>query len=395
VAVSEPVANRPRLLPLAAVTFLLMLPETLPVPVLRALVLERFGVTDALTTLFMSANQVGALLAVPLVGGAVRRFGRRRELTLAAVLLDAVLMQALAHPHDYATFLGLRVVEGALHITALTLLMSLVADAAGEHRGRALGSVGAGLTFGVALGAAIGGQIGRHDPLLTLHTASAVLVAAAALAAWALPANTPASARPDLRALVTAVRERPALRAPLLLSFVDRFTVGFFTTGFPLLLTGAHGADRTRVGMLLAAFLLPFALLSWPAGRLAERWSRRQLVFWGSLLYGIGVVVVGVVPEAWLWVLMPWLGVTSAVMFVPTLLWLLERAPDVDRTTAMAAFHGAGALGFLLGPLACGALVHLGGEPSTGYTLAFAVAGLTEILGAWLCVGLPFLRRAR
>ena len=369
---------------LGLVTLLLMLPETLPVPVLRSLVLERFAVSDALTTLFLSANQLGALLAAPLVGLVVARSGRRRELMVVATLLDAALMQALAHPLDYPTFLLLRTAEGAAHITALTLLMSLVADAAGPHRGRALGCVGAGLTLGVAFGAAIGGRIGRDDPLLTLHTASIVLLVAAALATWALPPNTPGQRHRGLGEIVAAVRGERRLRAPLVLAFCDRFTVGFFTAGFPLLLRGVHGIDAARIGMLLAAFLLPFALLSYPAGRLAERWSRRHLVAGGSLGYGLGVVAVGLAEPAWLWWLMPWCGVASAVMFVPTLLWLLERAPAVDRTTVMAAFHGAGALGFLLGPLCCGGLVALGGGGAEGYALAFAVAGLSEIVGAAL-----------
>ncbi|MBL9078819.1 MAG: MFS transporter [Planctomycetes bacterium] len=376
--------TRHRALLLGLVTLLLMLPETLPVPVLRALVRERFEVGDALTTLFLSANQLGALLAAPVIGLVVARRGRRRELALLATLLDAALMQALAHPLDYPTFLLLRTAEGAAHITALTLLMSLTADHAGAHRGRALGCVGAGLTLGVALGAALGGRIGRHDPLLTLHTASIVLLGAAALAAVALPANVAPARQHGVRDVLAAVRAEPSLRTPLLLAFCDRFTVGFFTAGFPLFLRGVHGVDAARIGMLLASFLLPFALLSYPAGRLAERWSRRQLVAVGSLLYGLGVVLVGAVPPAGLWVLMPWLGVSSAVMFVPTLLWLLERAPGIDRTTAMAAFHGAGALGFLLGPLCCGALVAVGGEGRAGYALAFAVAGASEVVGAWL-----------
>ena len=230
-------------------------------------------------------------------------------------------------------------------------------------------------------------MLGRDNPLLTLHVASAVLLIAALAAAWLLPADTPATAKPGYRQLLAAVRAEPGVRAPLLLAFLERFTVGFFTAGFPLLLAGVHGVPRPQIGMLLAAFLYPFALLSYPFGRAAERWSRRALVFWGSLLYGLGVMFVGVVPAQALWVLMPWLGVTSAVMFVPTLLWLLERAPGIGRSTAMASFHAAGSLGFLLGPLCCGALVHLAGKPSTGYTLAFAVAGLTVVLGAWLAVG--------
>ncbi|MCR9243411.1 MAG: MFS transporter [bacterium] len=371
---------------LAATMFLLMMPETLPVPVLRGLVIERFGVDDSLATLFMVANMLGALLAAPIAGLWVDRSGRRRRLCILALLCDAVAMQALAHPLDYGVVLALRVVEGSCHIIALTMLMSLVADSAGERRGRALGSLGVGLTLGVATGAAIGGIIGKNEPLVTIHAASGLLLLATLAAAWLLPPDITPEKRPGWREVLVAFRDSPTVRTPLLLAFIDRFTVGFFTTGFPLLLAGVHGVDRPTIGMLLAAFLYPFGLLSYPFGRLAERWSRRRLVGFGSLIYGLGVISIGTLSPATMWFVMPLLGIGSAVMFVPTLLWLLERSPGIGRSTAMASFHAAGSLGFLLGPLACGFLVQLGDEPSTGYVIAFAVAGLTEIVGAALVV---------
>ena len=373
-------------LALGGVVFLLMLPETLPVPVLRGLVVERFGIRDGLAALFMAANMVGALLAAPLVALRVERTGRRRTLAWTLLLLDAALMQAMAHPRDYGSFLLLRTLEGAVHIGALTLLMSLVTDAAGERRGRALGCLGAGLTLGVATGAAIGGVLGKHDPLRTLHVASVLLLAAGALAAWLLPPDRAPSQRPGLRTMLHSLRHEHGMRAPLCVAFVERFTVGFFTTGFPLMLTSVHDLPRPQVGMLLAAFLFPFALLSWPFGRLAESWSRPGMTAIGCAVYGIGVMLVGAASPTQLWLLMPVLGVSSAVLFVPSLLWLLEAAPSLGRTTAIASFHAAGSLGFLLGPLCCGQLLVLGGsgDGGYGYVLAFAVAGLTALASALL-----------
>jgi MFS family permease len=353
-------------LALGFVTFLLMLPETLPVPVLRGLVVDRFAVGERLAGVFMSANMIGALLAAPWLGGLVRRAGSRRRLAVAALLLDALAMQSLAQVRDFAPFLLLRAVEGALHIAALTLVMSLVADAAGSRRGGALGCLGAGLTLGVATGAAIGGQLGKDDPLRTLHIASAVLAIAGLLAARLLPPDVAPAQPAARRGLVDAWGHGPAAGGP---------------------------AERARIGMLLGAFLYPFALLSWPFGRAAERWSRVGMVAIGSAVYGLGVMAVGVAPIGAMWLLMPLLGVSSAVMFVPSLLWLLDRAPGIDRTTAMAAFHGAGSLGFLVGPICCGQLIALGGaEGGVGYALAFGVAGLTEI-GAALLVALGGRRR--
>ena len=71
-------ATRPALL-LAGLAALTMLPVTLPVPVLRGLVQERFEVSDLLTSLFMSVNMIGAVLAAPIAGAIADKFGRRRE----------------------------------------------------------------------------------------------------------------------------------------------------------------------------------------------------------------------------------------------------------------------------------------------------------------------------
>jgi MFS family permease len=319
------------------------------------------------------------------------RTGRRRRIAVAALLLDALLMGLLAVADSFALFLGLRVLEGMAHIAALSTVLAAAADAAGERRGRVLGVLGMGLTFGVAVGAALGGRIGRSNATATLEAAAACLVLAAVLASVAMPRDVRPAARLSYRAIVRAVGGNPGMAVPLALAFVDRFTVGFFTTGFPLYLAGVHGLPRDHIGKLLAAFLCPFALLSVPFGRLAERRRPVALVALGSLLYGLGAMAVAAVDPGWLWLLMPCLGVASAVMFVPNLLMTIAAAPAVGRATAVAAFNAAGSLGFALGPLACGELIHAPAVVADGYVLAFVVAGLTEVLCAVLLV--PRLRR--
>lgn len=377
------------LLPLIAL--LMLMPSTLPVPVLKGLVQERFALTVGQTSWFMAMQMVGAFVAAPLAGLLSDRLARRVPIVVMALLLDALAIWTLSLDVSYGAFLLVRFCDGAMHITALSVLMALAVDGAGERRGRALGLLGSGLTLGVTMGASLGGIIGRDEPLRALHVGACVAVAAAALAAIGLREVPRAETRPALRPALSMLLHERALLAPIAFSFVDRFTVGFYTSVFPLWLRTIHHVPADRIGMLLGSFLLPFALLSYLFGRLAERWSRTVLVCGGSLLYGLGTAGLGLLPASLLWVAMPCLGVLAAVMFVPSMVLTADLAGSSRKGAVMGAFNAAGSLGFLLGPLVGGAVVDAVGEDAAGFAAAFAVAGVSEVV----CVvaTLPLLLR--
>ena len=382
-----------RIAVLGVLAVMILVPVTLPVTVLRGLIQERFGVGEFLASLFMSINMVGAVVAAPLAGAIADRRGHRRGLLIAAMGCDAILLGALTLPVSFAGFMLIRFLEGGAHIVALSLLLSLASQARPpDQRGRVMGLTGGGIMLGVAIGAPLGGAIGRDDPILPLEAASLLMLLAAVLAWWTLEETSRRAERPSLREVISALRAHPLLLAPLAFAFADRFTVGFYTTTFSFFLSRIHGLPPPQIGLLMAAFMLPFALLSYPFGRLSERTSRIAMISAGSLVYGLFTAFVPWCPAPALPVLMLGLGVVSAVMFVPSLLITSDAAPESIRTTAMGAFNAAGSLGFIVGPAAGGWIsesvaAHAGWE--TGYRAAFGVAGLSEI--ACVAVGLPFL----
>ena len=385
-----------RLVLQGAVALLMLVPVTLPVPVLRTLVHERFGVSELLTSLFMSINMVGAVLSAPVIGGLADRLGHRKHIAIGALVVDAVCFFAMTGPVPFVVFMGLRFVEGAAHIAALSMLLSLASTSVPDaHRGRALGLVGAGLLLGVAIGAPIGGRLGASDPMRPLVVGGFVVLGAAALAAWVLREGAAeVEGRASAAGLRVALREQGRLVIPLLFAFADRFTVGFYTTTFSLYLSRVHGADPPRIGLLIAAFMLPFALLSYPFGWLSERTSRVALLGVGSVVYGIGTASLVLWPPEALPLVMAAIGISAAVMFVPTMLLTTEYASESLRSTAMAAFNAAGSLGFIVGPLVGGFVsesIGEGGDWRRGYGAAFLVAGGSEIL--LVAVALPFLWR--
>lgn len=390
-------AGRVAMLGLLAVS--IMAPVTLPVPVLRKLVAERFLVSELLTSLFMVVNMIGAALAAPVAGALADRFGRRRPLVVGALLVDALCFLAMTAELPFSLFLGIRFFEGCAHIFALSLLLSVASSLGGnERRGLVMGMTGAGMMLGVAIGAPIGGLLGRVEVLRPLLAGAGLLVVAAGLAAASLREPDEVEERPGLAAIAATLRANRSLAIPLLFSFIDRFTVGFYTTTFSLFASGLHGATPPRVGLWISAFMLPFALLSFPFGLLADRSSKTALLCGGSLVYGLFTASLGFWPTAFIPFGMAATGIAAAVMFVPSMLMTAELAPAAVRSTALGAFNTAGSLGFILGPLTGGLVsehVRADHGPAAGYQAAFLVAGISVlVLVSATLPGLLRLRRA-
>lgn len=384
---------------LVGLALLIMTPVTLPVPVLREFVQERFGVSELLTSLFMSVNMLGAALSAPLAGALADRFGHRQRQLAAALALDGLLLLSLRLPVPFPVFMGLRLLEGCAHILALSMLLSLASSLrAGEASGRVMGLVGGAMMLGVAIGAPLGGVLGREDPLRPLAVGGALALLGALLAAAILRESlADGERRPGLREIARLVRRDRLLWLPLAFAFADRFTVGFFTTTFSLYLRRIHDVPASRIGLLIAVFMLPFALLSYPAGRLSERVSRAVLLCGGSLVYGVGTASLGFWPPGGLAALMLGLGTAAAAMFVPSLLMTLQLSAGAVRSTAIGAFNAAGSLGFIAGPVTGGFVTQwVAAEAGweAGYRAAFAVAGASEVALALLAFW-PLWRRER
>jgi MFS family permease len=386
-----------RLCLLGILAMSIMTPVTLPVPVLRSLVGERFAVSELLTSLFMSVNMIGAAIAAPLAGALADRIGKRRVIVATALAADAVFFWSMTSNVSFPTFLALRFLEGCAHITALSMLLSIAADFGSDSkRGLTMGITGAGMMLGVALGAPIGGFLGAQDTLRPLYVGSVLLVFAATLASLALSDPPITSRRSNLADIWKTIKRNRGVIAPLVFAFADRFTVGFYTTTFSLFASGLHGASPPQVGLWISAFMIPFALLSFPFGILADRFSKTLLLCAGSAVYGGLTATLGFWPTEVITVGMALIGIFAAVMFVPSMMMTTDLTPPEIRSTALGAFNTAGSLGFILGPMTGGIVsqtVAASHGIAVGYQAAFAVAGAAELV--CVLVALPFLLRLR
>jgi MFS family permease len=347
------------LAPIVLATFLTLVPVTLLVPGLAELVMVAHGGSRAAAHAFMAINMLTGIVAVPVVMVLVRRFPRLVVWIAGLLLADAALFVAMGAATSLAQLLALRALDGAVHLPAVTLLMVAANRAAGRRRGATLGAVAGAIMFGVAVGAPLGGWLvsrgpaavyGAGAPLLVL--AALLVVASRAVFAHAAPASGGTSRyRWDHRAAHAWM--------PLCLGFMDRFTIGVFSSTFTLYLGEVAGASPAWRGVLIALFMIPFAVLCWPAGRVADRIGWFAPLVAGNLGFGVVYAAYGLTPPAALPVVMVLSGVLSALMYAPNLVLVGEMARRGAGEGLFGAFQIAGSLGFLAGPMVGGALVEL------------------------------------
>lgn len=341
------------------VILLLMLPVTGMVPVLSELTVGRHPETgDVARHLFMSINMVGALVAAPLAGLVSDSLGRRVPLIAGAFIVNGVCLLLIAGDWSYAVLLALRFVEGCAHMTALSLLMALGADhARREGMGAAMGGVGAAVSLGVALGAPLGGWLGSASAVQVPWYGGLLMLVLGGVVPFLLRDPARAGGRRSMSGLLRALTRTRMLAVPYLFSFIDRLTVGFIVSTFSLYLGTVLGLSPARIGMVMAAFLIPFSLLTYPSGVLSQRFDRLAMMIAGSVLYGVFLIVLGLTPASLLVWAMALGGLVAALMYAPSLVLTAELAGENQRASALAGFNVAGSLGFALGPLLSGSLL--------------------------------------
>lgn len=382
-------------LTLATCLFLLMLPVTAMVPVFTELTRGRYpGTGDFARHLFMSVNMVGALVAAPLAGLASDSLGRRIPLIALGFAINGLALLLIGGDWSYPTILGLRFIEGAAHMTSLSLLMTLGVDhARRDGLGGSMGVVGAAVSLGVAAGAPLGGWLGADDALRVPWAGGLAMLGMTVVVPLLLRDAARSGPRRSPRALVQALSRNRLLAIPYVFAFVDRLTVGVIVSTLSLYLGTVMGFAPARIGLTMAAFLIPFSILTWPAGLLCRRWDRFGMMVIGSILYGCFFVVLGVVPGDGLMAVMAAGGVVAALMYAPSLVLTAELAGPEQRASTLAGFNVAGSLGFAVGPLVGGTLVGvfrtLGVEP---YSMVFFIVGALEIVVALAMV--PVWRRS-
>jgi len=389
---------------LAVVVWAVLVSQVLLYPGLDGLIVALGAPGSIRAGMWFLVAEFAAFVAFAVVWGAASdTLGRRVPLVVAGAFGGAAsyLLLTLVPTLGvgFAGALAVRVIGGAFTIGAFSLAITMLMDIAGGN-GRNMGAAGIAIGLGAALGSVAGGQLSTLSAFGPVYAGAAVLAGAGLLAATVPDTiatdsetasgsggRTTAGSNRDLGAAVGALCSQPALGVPFAFGFVDRLTAGFFSLIGVFYFGDVFGLDAAGVGIALALFFVPFALLQYPLGSLSDRIGRFLPVVAGSMGYGVTIIAVGLAPTVDVaMAVMVLVGLAGAFVAPATMALVSDLVDPADRGVAMGGFNVFGSLGFLTGFLIGGVV-----GSSTDYLTAFLVVGGLEIGIA--IVALPAVRR--
>jgi len=328
---------------------------------------------------FMALNMLGAIVGAPFLAAFADRSGARKQLAVALTLADAALLLAMAWGPRLSILLSVRLVQGAANVGALSLLLGGIRGRRQQRHGRAFGAAAAAMIAAVAAGGPAGTLLLAAGPRAPLFAAAMIQL----LVAGVLAVRVELSVAPTPRAGFAALsRMVPAVKGPALWVAIERFAVGTFVVTFSLYAHRELGLGDRHVGALMSCFLVPFALASYPMGRLADRLDRGALLFMGMATYGVCFVLLGLVRPAGLPVILILTGVASAAIYSPSLCLAAALPPEDLRATSMALVNVTGSVGMMAGTVLAGALsaaLRSAGWGGQAYTAVFVAAGCVQL----------------
>jgi len=378
------------------------IPDTMAAPVVKELLVDRYGAPAPSAQIFNGINLLGALAAVPLLWAARRTWGSRSVLIVAS-LVDGALLAVMALPLGIAWTLALRCLEGVTDVLVFAALFDIVRGRSAGRVGVGLGIASSPLLIGLGLGAVLGGVVVRQseavDSAMWLFGVSATLSVLVGILAWrwkrldSFPRASIRAAEETSSSTSTAERVWP----PLAMAFADRATGGLLTGTLPIALAQVLGYSPFVRGLLVGLPLLLMALGTGPCGWLCDLAGAKRIRLAAGLCYAASFALLPFASAnpAALGVVMLFVGVSASGLFASS---VSLSAQSGASAITLGAFRASGDLGFLSGTiLSVLLLVSLGGaDPSfSDYSAVILVfAGFHLLTTIVTTLALPHTERA-
>ncbi len=317
-------------------------------------------------------------ISTPIFGRLSDRHGRKRFIS-TGLFLHGIISLGFIWAFSVNQLSLIRFAQGIAGGMIIPIARAYIGDLSpkgeeGKWMGYSNAAFFTGFGFGPLLGGVLTEQFGMNTAFLTM---SSLNLLAFIIAVIFLPSI--ATRKPTVGNGIFFKKMISSAVIKGLFTFRLTFSIGRmgFNVFLPLY-AAMIGITPALIGVLLAAHMLLSSLLGIPAGKIADRFSRRALVIIGTL---IGVIYIAMVPQAQNFWQLLWLsifGSLSAAISLPAgLAMSVEEGRKFGMGSTLAVFGIAFSLGMAIGPVLAGAIVDL-----SSITMAFYFGAAVLLAGA-------------
>jgi len=307
------------------------------------------GLSTSQVSVLLLCAALGSIFSFPVTAAALHKLGSRGASLLSGGLLAIALVALGWMP----TWVLACVVMGLYGVVASTMDVAMNAQGVEVERATAvpvMSRLHAAFSLGTMAGAFFASTITAVTTSVPLHFAVAALIV---LAAVLLPrAGLIADARPIEGGTRSFALPRGAALLIGAMAFLGMIAEGSMVDWSTLYLKERAGASQQVAPLGIASLQGAMLVARWFGDRARVRWGARKLLFGGSLLAGASLAVAlltgGIVPAL---VAFGLFGIGVA-----TVSPCVYAAGAREGGVALAAVMTLGSLGFLVGPLAIGAV---------------------------------------
>lgn len=324
---------------------------------------KTLGATGVSIGVFFASFPLAQIAFMPAIGRLSDRRGRKAFIA-AGLLLGGLTSFAYVSAPDMAVLTLIRFFQGLAVALILPISTALVGDLAPpEKRGTLMGVFNLFLTSSIGVGPLVGGWLSDTYGMTTCFHLMGGLncVAFGIVAVWLREPradHAAAADRPSYRALL----RRPGVRGLAVYRMVSAIQVGLWFSFLPLLALDVLHISRSRIGIVMAVYMLVNSLVQVPFGHLADRYSKRRLIVLSGWLASAAFVTLLFSRDFWDLLL---IGAFTGVMGALAQPALTALAAGEGQRSGMGAVMGvlsmALSTGMMLGPVLAGLLSDLVG----------------------------------
>lgn len=306
---------------------------------LLPLYIRTLGGTESQIGWIMGSYSLTAILAQPLAGVCIDRFGQKRFLLLGSFMVTLASIGFAFSTHMDARFILFRIMQGIGYATFYIANLTLVTDIVpSSRRGEAVGLFGISGLMTIAISPAIGELVIHRAGYSTFFLAAAVAAGSCLVTSLALRnlSSTPReTVAPGLFSFIPSTRILP----PILLALIFGLTSGAV---FVFLPTYATQAGLTRIGGFYVAYSVAAIGIRLTCGRLSDRWGRRRVILPALLLMGVGTLgLIWFISPVGLLLTGALTGMAHGLLFPALSAYTIDLAYSDERGRSLGAFSTA------------------------------------------------------